>query len=413
MASALELEEAHRKWLRCAALLHDIGHYPLSHTGERVYSNLETPRAPVIEETSPVGPEQDPFIWAANLDPTRRQFSHEAISQHIVHNNENIAGILKAHHIPLDSVAAIIDGELHDAPDAAIYNALMKSELDADRMDYLVRDATLVGAKYGLIDADYLLEELHIWRSATERRLGVREKGLHSLEHALLSRFFMYCNVFHQKTVVGFDLLARAIMRPLILDGNTSTFPTDPEKVKEMAVDKDPQAFLRFTDNIFWHGVSVGATSSQNARLSQLCRMLQERRGPKCVYSIEKVLGKEDRKDPKQLQRIQDALNDSDRRSELAKEAHIPADDIALWVDDIPLLKEEDADDAIHIIRDTPGKEPVAFQHLEASLLSRHVGEKLRRALVFFLDDPPSAKDDPESTRNRVKQLIEEIADSD
>lgn len=164
-------DERQKELLKFAALLHDIGHVPLSHVGEEVLRSVAKKK---IEEESLIIEEGATFdIFAKgelswwNLFPEKEYHGsntklHERLSAEIVLHSEEIDGVLskvkgwktkKRRQEAKEKIAQIIVGQNYtDVP-----TLLLHSELDADRLDYLLRDSFFTGVGYGKIDLDSVL----------------------------------------------------------------------------------------------------------------------------------------------------------------------------------------------------------------------------------------------------------------
>ncbi|MGI8908399.1 MAG: HD domain-containing protein [Candidatus Sumerlaeaceae bacterium] len=147
---------------RCAALLHDIGHGPLSH---------------VFEKFMGVHHER----WTRDII-----LSHESVTHHI----------LARHHASLPGeVVAIIEGRSHPP----FLSQIISSQLDADRFDYLLRDSVMTGVKYGIYDFERLLHVLRL--DPRGENIVVAPNGIQPVEKYLQSRYHMYSQVYLHKTV--------------------------------------------------------------------------------------------------------------------------------------------------------------------------------------------------------------------
>jgi HD superfamily phosphohydrolase len=164
--------DQHRAALLSAALLHDIGHAPLSHSGEEMYG-----------------------------------LRHETWSGRLVRNHPQLRDRLERQTPGLaDEVAVLLEQGRH--PSAAIA-ALVSSQLDCDRLDYLLRDSYSTGATYGQLDLERILAALTL---APDGSLALHPKGQPAVEHYLVVRQLMYRTVYnHRLNVVCNWLLRRAI----------------------------------------------------------------------------------------------------------------------------------------------------------------------------------------------------------
>lgn len=184
----------YRQMVRLGALLHDIGHPPLSHTLEELL--------PPLSEVPGVHP-----------DPSR-QASHEDMTMAIM-TESDLTGILNHRFaemgIDAEQVAGLISQE-RDVPDDVyrvqgrfirpILSQLVSSELDVDRMDYLLRDSYYTGTPYGNFDRDWLIGGLtHFESEDGSVNLALNGRALLSFEDFLLSRYHMFVMVyFHHRT---------------------------------------------------------------------------------------------------------------------------------------------------------------------------------------------------------------------
>lgn len=178
--------------VKVAGLLHDLGHGPLSHTAETFFD-----------------------------------FSHEDYTIKILQNEEgHIYRILKDYEIEeaspglLDSVVQLIN---KDHPNKAL-NSLISSSLDADRIDYLVRDSYFTGVVYGKVDIDRILSGLKY----NEGEIVFLEKSLHTLEDFILSRYHMFVQVYlNTKSIFYEELLSKILKRVMVLKQTGYEFAVD------------------------------------------------------------------------------------------------------------------------------------------------------------------------------------------
>lgn len=158
----------------CAALLHDIGHGPFSHTAEEIFGcHHEHWTARILQESWPVR-------------EALESFSPDLLTQ-----------ILQVYH--------------HNHPIPLVWQ-LVSSQLDCDRLDYLMRDSYFTGASYGKIDLDRILMALEY--DPISQQLVVARKGMAAVEHYLIVRYFMYAQVYnHPKNIAATWILEQAFSR--------------------------------------------------------------------------------------------------------------------------------------------------------------------------------------------------------
>ena len=159
---------------RAAALLHDVGHGPFSHAMEKVLG-VHHEQVTILAVTSP----------------------ETALHQ-----------ILKSYSSEMPArVAAIVEGTF--TPSALAQ--LVSSQLDVDRMDYLLRDSLMTGAKYGLYDLEWIINALQIDEDAD--RVYVTARGVHAVEEYLQARYYMFRQVYFHRTLRSAEAVLRSALR--------------------------------------------------------------------------------------------------------------------------------------------------------------------------------------------------------
>ncbi len=192
-----------RQLTKLAALLHDIGHGPLSHTTEQVMPPLK---------------DLDVKVFNDQKMNQNRQANHEDYTIKFV-TDSNIATIIRKYFSDIDPlhVAALIDKNLTAEADIfkdgsidfrPILSQIVSSELDADRMDYLERDSYYCGISYGNIDRDWLIQNLTLNIQDNRAFLALNRRALYAFDDFLISRHHMHLMVyFHHKSIIYEEML--------------------------------------------------------------------------------------------------------------------------------------------------------------------------------------------------------------
>jgi len=155
----------------CAALLHDIGHGPFSHSLEQIFGT-----------------------------------DHERWTCDLILGDTDVNRVLREADEELPRKVADVIRKSYEKP---IVTSLVSSQMDADRMDYLLRDSYFTGVHYGTFDLDRILRVLRPHRES----IVVKETGMHAVEAYLMSRYQMYWQVYFHPVTRSSEVMLRSIFR--------------------------------------------------------------------------------------------------------------------------------------------------------------------------------------------------------
>jgi HD superfamily phosphohydrolase len=167
-----------RRLLRAALVLHDIGHGPFSHACEAILG--------------------------------RR---HEERTRELLALPE-MRGQLDALQVDADDTLGLILGSA-DSKYPALRELVSGPNLDADRMDYLLRDAYFTGVQSGRYDADQLVASLRLIEHDGNVALGIDARGVVALESFVLARYMMFASVYFHHTTRMFERILQDVLREL------------------------------------------------------------------------------------------------------------------------------------------------------------------------------------------------------
>lgn len=183
----------HRELLLAATLLHDVGHFPFSH---------------LLENFAQIPHE----LWTVRIVGHPHSAVHRVLTAANPEYPEQIAQLFQRTFKPSFAVK------------------LLSSQLDVDRMEYLLRDSLYTGVTYGYFDVNWLIHSLRLVEDGDDWELAIDlRKGLHAAESYVLARYYMYQQVYHHKTGRAADVMMRKILeRAADLLRTESALPATP-----------------------------------------------------------------------------------------------------------------------------------------------------------------------------------------
>lgn len=227
-----------------AALLHDLGHGPYSHTFEGVMEHL--PRHETWTSQIILDPATEVHRVLADVDPTM-----PAQVERLIHG-----------HSPIPHLARAVSGTF-----------------DVDRCDYLLRDSYMTGVRYGLLDLDWLFASLRLYLPPKERfvRLAIDgDKGLTAVEGFFLARLYMYRQVYFHKAVRAAEAVMTALFRRLSeLGPQPGTPPALEALLRKQTISVATYGQL---DDISLEQALNAYTQSKDQILAELAQRLRRRR---------------------------------------------------------------------------------------------------------------------------------------
>ena len=157
--------------LLCAGLLHDVGHGPYSHAFESVTG-----------------------------------VSHEEFTSRIILEDSEIHRVLVAHD-PL--LPKFVDDIIAHKSERTLLTQIISSQLDADRMDYLLRDSYFTGVSYGEFDLGRIIRTMKV----VDDLIVVKESGIHAVEDYIMARYQMYWQVYLHPTSRSFEMILLSLFQ--------------------------------------------------------------------------------------------------------------------------------------------------------------------------------------------------------
>lgn len=336
--------------LRLIALMHDLGHAPFSHGSESVF---------------PDGQEHEDFTEKIILKTEIADFINEIGREFVVKYGEVC-------NITPELICSIYQGRSTGNPDFIFLKKFMDSELDCDKMDYLLRDSVYCGVNYGKYDLERLLSTLTAYQQGQNTFLAIEKGGIHAFEEFVLARYFMFVQVYFHK--------ARRFLDKMLVDFLAQNLPDGryPDNVEE---------YLHWNDARVWNMIENRESSNESAM------RLIGRKIMKCVYESPV------HSDRAQIQMYN--LIKSDLKK-LCGEANLIFDSADKMTHKIPLKYEIDSEQAIPIILDHSEKPSTISA--ESGIIKK-MTEPINILRIYAHEN--SAKDAAAFVKERMKDMNE------
>lgn len=269
---------AEGRMLRVAALLHDLGHYPLSHVVEPIAARLHKSTGATVDSGLDPACESDWLQLAAaagSRPPPPSDVHHERLAAEIITRDPTLQRAIDA-YVGRPDASAEVRALLRDRIGPRYRRQLIASHLDVDRLDYLLRDAHNAGVRYGGVELEHLVRRMRIGRDgAGEHAVYVESRGQPALEHYLLARRFMYSQVVFHKTVTAFSVLVAAFWVSLAI---RDQLPFTSLAGLHRALDDG--TFRRFDDHWLWNEAARRADPAGRGMTARIATALIDRRPP-------------------------------------------------------------------------------------------------------------------------------------
>lgn len=246
-----------------AALLHDVGHGPFSHAFESIGERFDLKMA-----------------------------HHETVSDALIRDSEITPILCEMGSGFANDVADMVSG----SGERTIYSAIVSSQFDADRLDYMRRDRLMAGSQHAGIDFEWLVQNLEV--AAVEHSVGETQlqpvqtfvlgrKAIFAAEAYVLGLFQLYPTVYLHKTTRGaekvyVELLARTFT--LVKKGlsQKTGLPATHPLVKFAQSPENIECALALDDTVIWGALSLMA-DGEDTCISTLARRLRDRKLYKCI----------------------------------------------------------------------------------------------------------------------------------
>lgn len=290
-------EKTYHQAVRLGALMHDLGTFAFSHTTEAAYIHFG-------ETTS-------------NKNGKGLKDDHENLGSFIIKNTDyegGITRILQDGNQDPQNISDLVKG----VSPSIMANQILHSEIDCDRMDYLLRDAHYTGLKYGAYDRDYLLYHFQPMTVDNHEILTIKHNALHCVEDFLMARFAWYSQVIRSPRGSRYDAIAEKLTFFFLEKGWIYRY-TD---LLDM-ISNDPMKFYQFNDGYFMnlvHTKFMDGSLDKEPRMKDMAHTLLLEKGARTARSPEL----------KQILIDQDNPTDSDK---IVKKAQAKVDEIQKVLD--------------------------------------------------------------------------------
>lgn len=253
------ITEEERLLCLSAALLHDIGHGPFSHSFEKVFHT-----------------------------------DHEEWTQRILTGDTQVNTVLRQVSDDFPTKVAQMIGKTYSNK---LLVSLISSQIDADRMDYLLRDAYYTGTSYGSFDLERILRVLKPY----EDKVVIKHTGMHAVEDYIAARYQMYWQVYFHRVTRSAEVILRNIFaRVQHLHESGYSFTHNPKRFMPLFNDTMTlEEYITLDEATVMYYMSEWSEESDEV-LNDLCRRFMDRRLFKYVEHDENA------DNPQEMQELKD-----------------------------------------------------------------------------------------------------------
>ncbi len=191
-----------RDWqiVRLAALLHDVGHPPFSHAAEMLLPMKESKGSSLVA--------------GSGSKPSVEQYGHEDYSVEII--EKRLKDLIEEHpcnrrnyRITTEEITSLISKRTTAGSTTLFWKDIISGQLDADRMDYLLRDSLHAGVSYGRYDHDRIVSSICAVRrrkeESSEPKIAIMKGGMYAAEALIVARYWITKQVYFHKTRLACD----------------------------------------------------------------------------------------------------------------------------------------------------------------------------------------------------------------
>jgi len=257
----------YRQILRLIALTHDLGHAPFSHAFEEIFA---------IDPKDTKGKRKikhEYFTMKIICETEIADYIKQISDEFILDNIENIGNNTEEYKITPELLWLIYEQEnpeedsRYKPRDFKLLRGFMNSELDCDKMDYLLRDSYYCGVNYGRYDVDRLISSLTVYNNEKYNvyQLAIKQSGIHVFEEFVIARYFMFIQVYFHKTRRYLDYLLVKAVKSL--------------DIGEIGHDFSVNTYMQYDDNNIIDMLKAEARSGNKSAIAFKNRDLKS-----CVY---------------------------------------------------------------------------------------------------------------------------------